>query len=49
MHIFELFDAIKSIDQSECSGYNEKMPVDEVGYTDDTLVLDPTARNKTAK
>ncbi len=49
VHIFELFDAIKFIDESEYKGYMEKTPADEVGYTDDTITLDPTAKNKTAK
>lgn len=49
VHIFELFESIKSLDETEYKGYLARTPADEIGYSDDTIALDPSSRNKTAK
>ena len=49
VHIYELFDSVKSINENECTGYLEKTSEDEIGYKNDTITLDPSVRNQTAK
>ena len=49
IHIFELFESIKAIDEAEYNGYLDKTPADEIGYKDDGIALDPNVKNKTAK
>lgn len=46
VHIFELFDSIKSIDESEYKDYYKNIPADEIGYRSSEIVLDPTAKNE---
>lgn len=49
VHIFELYDSLKAIDESEYKDYIKLIPEDEIGYINDMLTLDPAVKNKTAK
>lgn len=49
VHIFELYDSIKTIDESEYKGYEKTMPADEIGYENNQLIFSPTAKNQSAK
>ena len=49
VHIFELFDSIKSIEESEYTDYLARTPADEIGYTNDLITLEHGTKNKTAK
>ena len=49
IHIFELFDSIKTIDEKEYNNYAANTPFDEIGYADDSIALHPSAKNETAK
>lgn len=49
VHIFEIYEALKSIDDSEYEGYHKRTPKDEIGYDNDKVLLDPTLKNKKSK
>eukprot|EP00826_Nyctotherus_ovalis_P038383 TRINITY_DN3593_c0_g1_i30.p1 TRINITY_DN3593_c0_g1~~TRINITY_DN3593_c0_g1_i30.p1 ORF type:complete len:209 (+),score=32.04 TRINITY_DN3593_c0_g1_i30:113-739(+) len=48
VHIFELFDSIKIIDESEYRDLEKTTPPDEIGYRDNEVVLNPAVRNHAA-
>lgn len=49
VHIFELFESIKAIDETEYKEYMKNSPQDEIGYENDSITLGPNVKNSTAK
>jgi len=49
VHIFELYDSIKTINESEYKDYVKNTPPDEIGYKNNVIKLNPSVRNQSAK
>jgi len=49
VHIFELYDSVKSLEKTEQDEFFKDLPPDEIGYSNEKITLDSDAKNKTAK